>query len=218
MSEWRIAYSWPVVVPSAVRSTQRSVLAGELEPAERMRPASARALAFETTRIDVTAEVQDDVANRATRARRAQFRLRFDQATDGNASTDVAVFDKATSSMGARAGAKDINFEFNSAVITRDSYEILDAVVATMNGNPDLSQVEVQGHTDERGDDAYNLELSIRRAAAVKTYLVTHGVEHGRLTSEGYGETQPKVKGRTAAAYATNRRVEFVIVERATQP
>jgi len=85
-----------------VRSTQRSVLAGELEPAERMRPASARALAFETKRIDVTAEVQDDVANRATRARRALCRLRFDQATDGNASTDVAVFDKAMSSIGAR--------------------------------------------------------------------------------------------------------------------
>jgi outer membrane protein OmpA-like peptidoglycan-associated protein len=104
-----------------------------------------------------------------------------------------------------------INFEYDQAVIARDSYGILDAVVAAMNHAPDLALIEVQGHTDERGDDAYNLDLSRRRAAAVVAYLVAHGVAASRLTSRGYGETQPVDHAHTPAAWAKNRRVDFVI-------
>jgi len=106
---------------------------------------------------------------------------------------------------------KPINFEYDRAVIKPDSFHILDAVVAAMNGYPDIELIEVQGHTDERGDDAYNLDLSIRRAAAVMAYLVEHGVAPSRLTSQGYGETQPIDKHHNAAAWATNRRVDFVL-------
>jgi OmpA-OmpF porin, OOP family len=106
-----------------------------------------------------------------------------------------------------------IQFEYNSAVIKRDSYYILDAVVATMNGNPDIALIEVQGHTDERGDDAYNLDLSVRRAAAVMTYLVHHGVDPKRLTSQGYGETQPVDRGHDEAAWKQNRRVAFLLIK-----
>ena len=70
------------------------------------------------------------------------------------------------------------------------------------------------GHTDERGDDAYNLDLSDRRAAAVVKYLVDNGVEAKRLTSQGYGETQPVDKRQNEAAWAKNRRVEFHILKR----
>jgi outer membrane protein OmpA-like peptidoglycan-associated protein len=104
---------------------------------------------------------------------------------------------------------KPINFEYDKAVITLDSFYILDALVATLNGYPDISLVEVQGHTDERGDDRYNLDLSKRRAAAVVTYLVDHGVAARRLTSRGYGETQPLDKRHTEAAWTQNRRVDF---------
>jgi len=109
-----------------------------------------------------------------------------------------------------------INFEYNKAVILPDSFPILDAVVATLQGNPDIALVEVQGHTDERGDDAYNLELSIRRSAAVEKYLTDHGVDPKRITSQGYGETQPKDKRSNQAAWAINRRVEFVILKHAS--
>jgi OOP family OmpA-OmpF porin len=109
---------------------------------------------------------------------------------------------------------KPINFEYDKAVIKKDSYYILDAVVATMNGNPDIALIEVQGHTDERGDDAYNLELSDRRAAAVMAYLVEHGVAAARLTSQGYGETQPLDKRHNEAAWTKNRRVDFVLRKR----
>ena len=108
-----------------------------------------------------------------------------------------------------------IEFQYNKAVILKSSYYILDAVVATMNGNPDIALIEVQGHTDERGNDAYNLDLSERRAAAVMEYLTSHGVDVKRLQAEGYGETQPKDRRSNEKAWALNRRVEFIILKRA---
>ncbi|HEX7841089.1 MAG TPA: OmpA family protein [Kofleriaceae bacterium] len=107
-----------------------------------------------------------------------------------------------------------IQFEYDSAVIKKDSYYILDAVVAAINGNPDYTLIEVQGHTDERGDAAYNLNLSDRRAAAVMQYLIAHGVAARRLISHGYGATQPIDKRHTEAAWAVNRRVSFVLQKR----
>jgi OOP family OmpA-OmpF porin len=109
---------------------------------------------------------------------------------------------------------RPINFEYDQAVIKRDSDDILDAVVATMNGNPEIERIEVQGHTDERGDDAYNLDLSQRRADAVVAYLVAHGVAAARLTARGYGETQPVDHHHNEAAWTKNRRVEFVLKKR----
>jgi OmpA-OmpF porin, OOP family len=109
---------------------------------------------------------------------------------------------------------KPIQFEYDSDIIKKDSYYILDAVVAALQGNPDIQLMEVAGHTDERGDDTYNLDLSIRRAASVVRYLVSKGVDSKRLESQGYGETQPIDKNKTPAAFAVNRRVEFVILKR----
>jgi outer membrane protein OmpA-like peptidoglycan-associated protein len=109
-----------------------------------------------------------------------------------------------------------VYFEYNKAIIKSESFPILDAVAATLQGNPSIALVEIQGHTDERGDDAYNLDLSDRRAAAVKTYLVEHGVDEKRLTSQGYGETQPVLREHNEKAWAKNRRVAFLILKRAT--
>ncbi|MGE0547695.1 MAG: OmpA family protein [Kofleriaceae bacterium] len=117
---------------------------------------------------------------------------------------------------------RPINFEYNKAVIKPESYYILDAVIAMLQGNPDILRLEVAGHTDERGDDAYNLELSKRRAAAVMEYLTTHGskrdptpIDPRRLESWGYGETRPIDRSRGPKAWANNRRVEFLILKRA---
>jgi outer membrane protein OmpA-like peptidoglycan-associated protein len=109
-----------------------------------------------------------------------------------------------------------IYFEYDKAIIKKESYPILDAVAATLQGNPSIQLVEIQGHTDERGNDAYNLDLSDRRAAAVKTYLEGQGVDGKRLTSQGYGETQPLVRESNEKAWAKNRRVAFLILKRAT--
>ena len=111
-----------------------------------------------------------------------------------------------------------VYFEYNKAIIKSQSFPILDAVAATMQGNPSIQLIEVQGHTDERGDDAYNLDLSDRRAKSVEKYLADKGVDAKRLSAQGYGETQPLDRKSNEAAWAKNRRVAFLILKRASEP
>ncbi|MEZ4361761.1 MAG: OmpA family protein [Kofleriaceae bacterium] len=108
-----------------------------------------------------------------------------------------------------------VYFEYNKAVIKSESYDILDALAKTLEGNPAIKRVEIQGHTDERGNDAYNLDLSDRRAKAVEKYLIDKGIDERRLTAQGYGETQPLINEHNERAWKKNRRVAFLILERA---
>ncbi len=111
-----------------------------------------------------------------------------------------------------------IYFETAKAIIKPISYPILDAVAATVKGNPQILLVEIQGHADERGDDDYNMRLTEDRAASVKTYLIEKGVEADRLQSHGYGETKPVCPQHSEACWSKNRRVEFVILRRTDSP
>jgi OmpA-OmpF porin, OOP family len=108
-----------------------------------------------------------------------------------------------------------VYFEYNKAVIKKESYPILDAVASTLEGNPDILLIEIQGHTDERGGDDYNMKLSDDRAHSVRKYMIDKGIAEDRLTAQGYGETQPLDKRSNDAAWAKNRRVEFLILKRA---
>ena len=108
---------------------------------------------------------------------------------------------------------KAIHFEFDSDVIKRESHPILVAVAKTMLTNPDIALIEVQGHTDDRGSAAYNLDLSERRSLSVVRFLVEQGVEPARLTNHGYGEELPLDRHHNEAAWARNRRVEFIILK-----
>jgi len=107
-----------------------------------------------------------------------------------------------------------IEFEFDKDVLRDSAYPILDEVVQALQDNPGITLVEVEGHTDEQGNDAYNLELSTRRAATVMRYLIAHGIDSLRLTSEGYGERRPVDSHHTQDAYKVNRRVAFSIKQR----
>jgi outer membrane protein OmpA-like peptidoglycan-associated protein len=107
-----------------------------------------------------------------------------------------------------------IHFEFDSAVIKPQSHHIVRAVARTILFNPKIRKVEVQGHTDERGSDNYNLDLSQRRAQAVVDFMVAEGVSPKKLIAQGYGESQPLLRKSTPAAWAKNRRVEFIILDR----
>jgi outer membrane protein OmpA-like peptidoglycan-associated protein len=111
-----------------------------------------------------------------------------------------------------------IYFETAKAIIKPISFPILDAVAATMKGNPQIMLVEIQGHADERGDDDYNMRLTEDRAAAVKQYLIEHGAGADRLQSHGYGETKPVCPQHNEACWSKNRRVEFVILRRSDNP
>jgi len=107
---------------------------------------------------------------------------------------------------------RKIMFETDSARIVEDSYPILDAVAAAMNGNPQIEQVEISGHADERSSDEYNIRLTRDRAAAVLEGLLQRGVQRDRLRSAGYGERCPVDARHNAAAWERNRRVEFKIL------
>ena len=106
-----------------------------------------------------------------------------------------------------------VYFDTNKAVIRAHSFPLLDDVAALMNRFPDIRRVEVQGHTDSRGNASYNLRLSQARAKAVVAYMVGKGVQASRLVPLGYGEAQPIDLAETGEAHAKNRRVQFVILQ-----
>ena len=107
---------------------------------------------------------------------------------------------------------QQIQFETGRAVIKKVSFPILDAVRDVMKTFPAM-RLEVQGHTDNVGNAAYNTRLSQQRADAVRKYLVSHGIEDGRLVAKGYGATQPLLPNTTEANRALNRRVQFIRTE-----
>ncbi|WP_295799584.1 OmpA family protein [uncultured Microbulbifer sp.] len=103
---------------------------------------------------------------------------------------------------------ENIQFEFNSAKLTPAAEMSLNRVVQSLRSQPD-SQVEVAGHTDSQGNDAYNMRLSRQRAESVRSYLVRGGIDANRISARGYGETQPVASNATDAGRAQNRRVEM---------
>lgn len=103
---------------------------------------------------------------------------------------------------------KGVNFESGSAVLTPDSYRVLDEVVRSLMAKPDV-KVEILGYTDNVGKASFNLGLSERRAEAVKQYLVNAGVDAARVTTKGYGEENPVAGNTTPEGRAQNRRIEF---------
>ncbi|MFZ5480192.1 MAG: OmpA family protein [Myxococcota bacterium] len=104
-----------------------------------------------------------------------------------------------------------IRFETGSAKIAASSTAVLDEAARVLVEFPDV-RLEVQGHTDDVGDDAKNLALSQARAQSVADYLASRGVAAERLVAKGYGETQPEVPGTTKEARSQNRRVAFVLL------
>jgi outer membrane protein OmpA-like peptidoglycan-associated protein len=102
-----------------------------------------------------------------------------------------------------------VNFDFDKSVIRPEDFDNLDKDVATLKEWGDVN-VEVAGHTDSIGTDEYNIGLSLRRANAVRNYLINKSVSADRLTVKGYGESQPVADNATAAGRFQNRRVELV--------
>ncbi len=107
---------------------------------------------------------------------------------------------------------QQIQFEFNKATIRPVSFPILDAVREVLVANPNI-KLEVQGHTDNVGQAAYNQKLSQQRADSVRTYLVKAGIDPSRLVAKGYGMAQPLVPNNSEANRTLNRRVQFIRTE-----
>ena len=104
-----------------------------------------------------------------------------------------------------------INFAYNSAAVQPQFQQTLDRVASVL-GEYNRTYIDVYGHTDSTGSDAYNQGLSERRATAVADYLSSHGVQRARIGIRGFGETQPIATNETEEGRAANRRVEIKIV------
>jgi outer membrane protein OmpA-like peptidoglycan-associated protein len=108
-----------------------------------------------------------------------------------------------------------VRFQVGGAAIEKgkDSEEILEAVRKVLGDHPEIKKVRIEGHTDSQGGAVFNKKLSADRAASVVQWLVAHGVEASRLTSEGFGQDSPLDTNATDAGRKNNRRVEFHIEE-----
>jgi peptidoglycan-associated lipoprotein len=103
-----------------------------------------------------------------------------------------------------------IHFDLDRSNIRSDDMGALDQKVAILQANPDL-RIRVGGHCDERGSDEYNLALGNRRAQSTKQYLVSHGIDAGRIETQSWGEERPLVDGHDESAWSQNRRAEFEV-------
>ena len=106
--------------------------------------------------------------------------------------------------------AKSINFETGKDILRKDSYDELDQVMVFINEYPEVN-FKIEGHTDNVGDEAKNLDLSKKRAEAVKNYLISTGVSKDKLKSDGFGATKPIADNASAGGRAKNRRVDITV-------
>lgn len=103
-----------------------------------------------------------------------------------------------------------ILFGFDKSDLSADAKTNLDKLVVVLNSYAD-TDIEIQGHTDSKGSEAYNQDLSVQRARKVSYYLTDQGIPSGRLNVKGFGETLPKYENDTSNGRTQNRRVEFLI-------
>ena len=109
---------------------------------------------------------------------------------------------------------EQLQFAMDSAELAPASDDVLSAVARILTEHPEIRRVRIEGHTDDTGDAAHNEDLSRRRAASVRSWLIDHGIDGERLVSEGFGSRQPLDANVTEEGRAKNRRVAFTILER----
>ncbi|HWH04323.1 MAG TPA: peptidoglycan-associated lipoprotein Pal [Gemmatimonadales bacterium] len=162
----------------------------------------------------------DTAADNAKRRADSIAAAQADSAAKARAMADSIARARAADSAAAAARAGDevrsmlatmIHFEFNKAEIQGGDQALLDQKIAILQKNPGL-RIQIAGNCDERGSQEYNLALGNRRANAAKQYLVTHGIDAGRIETVSNGEERPLDPAHSEDAWAKNRRDEFSIL------
>lgn len=135
-------------------------------------------------------------------------------ATPDTSITDQALtFDPQGSDSGRIGGLETVYFDYDQAVLSQEARRALENNANWIKSNTQYN-IQVEGHTDERGSIEYNLALGERRARAVKAYLVSLGVAADRVSIISYGEEKPLVQGDSEDAYSRNRRANFLPLAR----
>lgn len=198
--------------PTFVQSTPTPTPASTATPTTTTAPASTTAPATSTTAPASTATTHatgsaTSTTGPSTPATSATAHL----TAPPSASTGAASPTSQAAVAESLQVAAQIHFETGTARLTGASKMYLDKVVTTMKSVPTL-RIRVEGHTDSMGDDAANQRISQERADAVRTFLVSMGVESSRIEAVGYGESKPIASNQTEAGRASNRRIEMQVI------
>ncbi len=150
---------------------------------------------------------QDSIAaaEAAARAREEAERIASQRTADS-----LAALGRSTEAVRTML-ASMIHFDYDKANIRPDDAGTLDQKVGILQANGNV-RIRVAGHCDERGSDEYNLALGNRRATSAKQYLVSHGIDAGRIETQSYGKERPLDPGHNEEAWSKNRRDEFDIL------
>jgi len=189
----------------ALRAQQIADAAAESQRVKQLTDAEARRVKelndAEALRIK---EGTDAEARRVKELADAEAR-RLAEQKDKNGNSTIIILER-----GKKVVLKGVNFETNKATLTSDSREILTIAYNAMVANPDV-QVEISGHTDNVGSQESNQILSLKRAQAVKNWLVQNGITSNRMKTVGKGENEPMTSNVSISGRAENRRIEFYV-------
>lgn len=187
----------------AERSKQDAELAAQKAAAEKQEAEAAKAaLQAENEKTRLQAEEAERGRQKAE-AEKAEMRARLLQQLN-------SILVTRDTARGLIATMPDVLFETNKYILRPGAREKLAKVAGILLAYPDL-RLEVDGHTDSVGSDAYNQQLSEKRAASVRDYLVQQGIPIASVSTQGFGKTQPIASNATAAGRQQNRRVELVV-------
>ena len=137
--------------------------------------------------------------------------------SSGTDTTSSDLSGKPLEAADAAAAANEIDikeavyFEFDSAELNAQNQNSLSQKAKWLQSHPQVAAILIEGHCDERGTDAYNMALGARRADAIKNYLIDLGVPNNKLETQSFGEEKPADPNHNEAAWAKNRRADFVV-------
>ncbi len=164
----------------------------------------------DATTIEDHAGAEDQAAAEAEAQRKAEAERIRQQELEAGAAGEKAIEQARQQAAKTRFLHQNIHFAFDSSELSSEAKDLVKEKAQWLKQNQNVS-VTIEGHCDERGTTEYNLALGERRANAVKNYLRDLGIGAFRLDTVSFGEERPLDPGQTEAAYAKNRRAQFVL-------
>lgn len=218
---------WRVELPKAVRPNPVVLVSGTVYDRATKKPMAAK-VRYE--RLSDGTEIGTAISDPATGAYKVVLNAGETYGVRADASGFFPVSDTVTTialadyreltrdlflepmEVGRAIRLNNVFFDVGLAELRSESFADLDRLVQLLR-TKSSTVIEISGHTDDVGKDADNLDLSVRRAAAVRTYVISKGIDESRITSRGLGETVPIASNKTLEGRQQNRRVEFTIIK-----